>query len=197
MARSTVEIFNMALSWLGGEQLSSVESAWDSSALGVLCKNNFPSVLDEALSSSDWSFATRRCQLALKPVDDSHPDYAYCYGLPTDCLRPIRLISGANTVTNFCLEGQNLLTNIAPAQLSYVSRCQDPRLWSPIFATALSWGLAAVLATARLNDQGKQQQCLENYQISLAEARARDRNISHPPQPSSLWLQSRGTTDEI
>ena len=103
MARlnSTVGLFNQALALLGGEQLSSVEAPWEDSTMGRLCLNNFPPVLDLALNAHDWSFALCRVVLAMAEgpglnVAQAGPGAgaAYRYALPSDCLRPVRVIGG-------------------------------------------------------------------------------------------------------
>lgn len=191
MAHSTVAVFNLALAWLGGEQLSSVESTWENSALGILCRNNFPTVLDSALAAADWSFATRRVQLALKVEGLSHPQYPFRYGLPADCLRPVRLMD-SDEGGSFIIEQRDLLTSESPAQLAYVARVEDPRLWPPDFVVALSWGLAGILATARLGDSRKQLECIEHYEKALAEAWATDCNQGKPLTAASQWQEARG-----
>ncbi len=188
--RSTVAVFNLALAWLGGEQLSSVESDWEESALGRLCRNNFPQVLDMALTAHDWGFALKRAVLARKEDAAPHPLYSRRYALPADCLRASELMDEPGG-GRFVVEGRDLLTDAAPARLLYVARSEDPASWPPEFVTALSWGLAGVLASARLNDTRKQEYCLQNYERAMAEAIARDLNQQRPVKVSSAWLAAR------
>lgn len=189
---STVKIFNQALARLGGEQLSSVESPWKDSALGILCHNNYTLVLDTALSAHDWAFALKRQTLARVEDQNPHPEYQYRYKLPSECLRPRCLtIPGARGQHHYIIEGENLLANVAPAALSFVSRVTDPALFPPAFTTALAWGLAGVLATARINDPQRQQLCQQNYELYLAEAIARDQNAINPRPAGSAWLDAR------
>lgn len=189
---STVRIFNQALAFLGGEQLSSVESPWKDSALGILCNNNYPLVLDTALSAHDWTFALKRQTLARVEDQNSRAEYQYRYKLPSDCLRPRGLTApGTRGRRHYIIEGNDLLADIAPAELSFIGRVDDPTVFPPAFTVALAWGLAAVLATARINDQQKQQFCQQNYEIYLAEAMARDRNAINPGPAGSGWLAAR------
>jgi hypothetical protein len=195
-SQTTVTVYNLALAWLGGEQLSSVEAPWEDSALGHLCINNFPQVLDQALAAHDWSFARSRKVLARKPDDGSaaaDPLYPYRYALPADCLRPVRLYApgGSDRTASYLIEGLDLLTDLQPAELLYVARVEDPRRWPAGFVTALSWGLAAVLSSAKNNDPQKQMQCLKNYEMALAEAVARDQNAIRPIPPASKWRAAR------
>ena len=182
---STVGLFNLALAFLGGEQLSSTEAPWEKSALGILCAGNFPRVLDNALEAHPWSFARARAVLA-RVADPGLPPV---YALPADCLRPIGLADGCPYV----LEGQNLLADAAPAVLDYIKRVEDPSQWPPAFRTALAWGLAAVLAAARVNDHQKQRLCFQHYHLALSEAMALDQNSQQPaPEPTAWELARRG-----
>ena len=185
---STVGIFNLALAFLGGEQLFEVQSPWEKSALGILCVNNFPLVLDQALEAHPWSFAWDREDLAEKPEPRPRRGYGRRYALPAECLRPI----GLADERPYVLEGRDLLTDAAPAVLDYIRRVDDPREWPPAFSTALAWGLAAVLASARVNDPKKQQLCIQHYNLTLNEAMARDNNIQQPAPEPTPWEMGRG-----
>jgi len=179
MNPSTLGVLNLALAFLGGEQLSSVQAPWEDSALGRLCAGNFGMVLDEALESHPWSFTRSRKVLARRG--------RFAYALPADCLRPVGLAGG----WPYVLEGRELLTEADPAELHYIRRVEDPGLWPPAFRIALAWGLAAVLATARVNDPQKQQLCLQRYHLALSEAMARDNQGQCPWTQQSLWAEER------
>lgn len=191
---STMDICNQALARLGGEQLSSVEMPWDQTALGRLCLANFFLVLEVALADHDWSFALKRIQLAEKPAPPGGRTGQHRYGLPADCLRPVRLTGYEKPFDagTYRVEGDDLLTDQAPAELIYVARVADPRHMPSTFRLALSWALAAVLAMAKNNDPRQQATCFQQYEKTLAEARARDLAGQRPLEPYSAWLEARG-----
>jgi hypothetical protein len=187
---STVGLYNLALALLGGEQLFTVDSTWEQNTLGILCNNHFPAVLDQALEAHPWSFARDRKDLAQtgrQNQTQAGRSYRWRYALPSDCLRPVELTGGRP----FVLEGRHLLTDADQAELIYVRRVEDPREWPPAFRTALAWGLAVVLASARNNDPRKQQMCLQQYQRALGEAMARDNNMQQPAEELSAWELAR------
>ena len=195
MARSTVDIFNMALGWLGGAQLTGVESTWEKSTPGTLCKNLFPVILADALEAHDWSFALRRADLPLKSTPGGQ-GYQYRYGRPADCLRLVELEgAGHGRGPCFITDGQDILTDEAPARLLYVANITDPNQWTAAFSLALSWGLAAFLSTAQKNDSQQQELCARNYQIQLAEAWVRDMSTQNPRMPLSPWQSARAGDD--
>lgn len=191
--QSTVQLFNTALARLGGEQLSMAISPQEDDALGALCKNLFPHVLDLTLCAHQWSFALRRVTLAAVPDASQNREYPHAYALPTDCVTPVRLdgCGGINRSPAYVVEGDALRTQEEAASLLYVQRVTDPLRWPPSFADALAWALASELATAKNNDMRKQQFCAQNYEISLSTAIARDCAGQNPHSCVSPWKAAR------
>ena len=193
MVKATVDVYNMALGWLGGHQLPNIESASEAdNPIALLCRNNFPAVLDEALEAHNWSFALKQIDLAERQASGGG-GYAYRFALPSDYLRVVRIENGAmwSGSPNFIISGNDILTDANPVSLFYIARITEPRLWPAAFVTALSWRLAAVLATANNNDAQKQQFCLQNYNLALAEAWSRDWQGQAPRLKPSPWFVAR------
>lgn len=196
MSNSEVSIYNRALGFLGGDQLSSVEAPWEDSSLGRLCRNLFPAVLRGALEQHSWSFATARAYLAQKVGEEpGHPQYRFRYGLPADLVRVVRVYGPGGGEELHTREGGHILTNAWPATLLYVREETDPSLWPPAFAEALAWKLAGELASGRLNNSGKQAECFKNYLVCLEAARANDQNSLNPARPRSRWLAGHQAYD--
>lgn len=191
MADSQVDVFNLALSLLGGHQLLSVNAPWEQSTIGALCNTNFPEVLRKNLEAHNWSFATKSQYLARSP-EAGRDGYQYRYVLPTDCLRPIRFDGhGPFDGPHFIRESEEILTNIMPARLIYIAYLNEPKKWPPSFTTALAWGLAAIVAMANNNDGDKQQQCLKNSMVLLEEAWSIDLQTQNPRLKPSRWALGR------
>jgi hypothetical protein len=190
---STVSIFNLALSILGGEQLSSVQAPWENSTLGRQCLNLWPQVLDEALAAHPWSFAREIKPLAEKDNAASAVFYAKRYALPSDCLRPVGLMSGCD----YILTGNDLLTNDDLAQLMYIRRIDNPAMFPPSFRTSLAYSMAAVLATAKQNDPRIRQDCIRMAQVFLSEAAAQDNNMQQPREDVTPWGRMRFSSGGI
>ena len=191
--QSTVQLFNTALARLGGEQLDRRISPQEGDTLGALCENLFPHVLDLTLGAHAWSFAQRRAALALvQPVDADHA-YPYAYALPSDCVHALRLdgFGALNRSPAYCIEGDTLRATVSGATLLYVRRITDPRLWPAAFADALAWGMAAELASAKLNDSRKQQWAMQTYELVLERAIARDCARQNRFRPVSAWKAAR------
>ena len=194
--KSTIQLFNTALGRLGGEQIPYNRSPQEQDATGILCENLFPHVLDMVLEAHEWGFATRRVYLAKLPEQQpENPSYVFRYALPTDCVKPVSLegYAGVNRTPAYLIESNAILTNKRNAELVYIARIEDPRMWPPSFADAMAWAMAGELAAARINDSQKQNWCYQNYEIALAKAAARDRAKHNPHRRRSPWLVARGT----
>ena len=192
--QSTVQLYNIALARLGGEQLPWNISSQENDAVGVLCDNLFPQVLDLTLTAHAWAFALKRGALAVVPKSGPvHVLYRLAYAVPSDCVKAVRLegYGGVNRSPAYVIEGENLCTNEQQAVLVYVARVTDPKKWPPAFADALAWALAGELASARLNDSQKQNWCYQNYKVALGDAIARDRATQNPYAPVSPWQAAR------
>ena len=190
--QSTVAIYNTALARLGGHQLERVNSPDDDGTAATLCRTLFPHAVDMTLASADWSFATRRAALARK-VDAGPTDYPFRYGLPSDCLNPMRLEGEIKDhfPPAYVIEGVDLLTATESAVLVYVARLRDPALFPPLFADAVAWALAADLSTALVNDARRQQLCMQKYEQALLVAITADRRRQNPQVYTGPWLTSR------
>lgn len=187
--QSTVGLFNLALGFLGGEQLSSIQAPWEDSTESRLCQNNYPHALRLALSAHNWSFAMKIQELAEKPEDRPVPGFERRFALPVDCLKPIRLEGDSE----FIIQGKDLLSNDSEPRLYFVAYVDDPAMFSPSFFTAMAWQLAALLATAKNGDKQQAQYCGQQYNVALAEAASRDNNQQRPyPRPSHWHAAKRG-----
>ena len=188
--QSLVSLFNTALARLGGNQLERVNSPDEEGATAALCRNLFSHVADVALSAFPWSFARQRVSLALK--GDGIAAYPYRYALPVDCLRPVAVAgAGTDNAATYLIEGQDLLTAVNPAEFLYVARKHDPSVWPAAFADVVAWGLSAELATALINDAGRQRWHAEQFQRSLHEASRQDQSQQRLAETACQWLDSR------
>ena len=185
MARSVVDVYNLALAHLGGGQLEILADEGEASYPAKLCRNLFPGVLDYCLSVHPWSFALRRRDL---PFAERGPPWR---PLPADCLRPVRIEDGTFEGAFFDREGDEIRTDQEPATLVYVARTAEPGRWPAPFAEALAWGLASVLASSMNNDAKRQQLAMESARLALASAIAADLGSRRPERPKGMWMRSR------
>jgi hypothetical protein len=160
----------MALSTVGSATTISSMDPPDGSAAAQHCANFYDLARREALATFNWSFARKRATLteAYNPSDV----WTYSYALPSDTLRPIRVLQQAvpsdmlDNLTpaqawqwrtergsaDFTVEraedntSSYLLTDEPDAVLLYLFDQKDTARYSPQFVSALSRLLAAYIA---------------------------------------------------
>ena len=87
---SAVDICNLALGHLGDEATVSSIDPPEGSAQAEHCARFYPIARDAALEAHNWNFATTR--VSLPEVDMRWTTWAYCYILPTDCVKVISVL---------------------------------------------------------------------------------------------------------
>lgn len=144
MALSEVDICNLALGWVGGNLITSLDDATNEARL---CKAMYESSRDAALEDRDWTFATSRKYLT--PLA-SAPAFGYskAFQLPSDCLRVIQVDSDAdfNNGENWTREEDTILANVSALYIRYIKQITNPAKFSPGFSHACAARLAADLA---------------------------------------------------
>lgn len=92
---SDVDICNTALGYLGDVANVSSISPPDQSAQAKHCARFYPMAIKEAQELHAWNFNTRRTQLSLispLPAPNVNNQWAYVYGLPTNCLNALKVM---------------------------------------------------------------------------------------------------------
>lgn len=193
---SQVAIANLALSHLGNRARVASIYPPDGSVEADLCSTFFPLARDELLELADWSFARKRLTLAEMPANDSEL-WAHAYALPSDCLRPRRMISDNMTLAeedsaSFIVEGQTIFTNKQNARLIYTRYMTDVSQFPPSVVTTFSYLLAAHLAGPIIKNDAGAQAAVSLRKVAkeaAAVAVASDANgskLALQPYPSSL-----------
>lgn len=158
---SVVQICNMALSHIGSEARVASISPPDGSVEAGYCATFYDQARTEMLEPGNWRFSLRRAALA--QVTNLSETWAYAYALPSDCLRPLRILRPTTLVTVFTqdralyepndrnsapfdIEADVLYTNEPEAVLVYVRDVTDTGKFTPSFSSALSYLLASYLA---------------------------------------------------
>lgn len=158
---SVVQICNMALSHIGSEARVSSISPPDGSVEAGHCATFYDMARSELIEPGTWRFARKRALLA--EVTNESDTWAYAYTLPSDCMRPLRVLTPGTALTvfnqdtlgyssneeagaDFDIEGDVLYTNEPEAVLVYVRDVTDTTKFTPSFTSALSYLLASYLA---------------------------------------------------
>lgn len=161
---SVVKIWNAALSHIGADARVVSVSPPDGSVEAGYCDTFYDIARTEllAMPQCTWQFALERSQLTLRATNPSEA-WAFSYALPSDCLRPVRLIKQGYSLTvfnqdemsfspndefgaQFQVEGASIFTNEPLAVLVYVTDVTDTSRFTPGFRAALAYQLAGYLA---------------------------------------------------
>ena len=166
---SVVDICNSALNLLGASTISALT---DDSKNARLCNQRYEPVRNRIFRSHAWNCLTKRVQLAL---DSAAPvvEYANQYTLPSDCLRVLKVHTGATdsieTQIDYKVEGRKIKTNEGTIYLIYVALITDPNIYDTYLQETISHQLAADLAYAVTNNA-----TLANNYMTRADERLRE-----------------------
>lgn len=169
---SKVGICNMAIGWLGGTLITSID---DESAEAALCKTNYEECRDAVLEERDWSFATSRKVLS---PSGTPPDFGYGnqFTLPADCLRVLAVSSnpGFTRKIDWEKEGNKVLADGEIVYVRYIRQVADETQFSSGFTQAFAARIAMEIALPLTSSAEMQQQMQQLYSVKLERAGAMD-----------------------
>ncbi len=104
MAASPVAICNIALGWLGGNLIISLE---DQNNEAVLCKANYEPLRDAVLEEREWTFAVKRLELVELTAT---PLYGYdkAFQIPPEVIRIVQISRAGEVDSGLLVEGSFL-----------------------------------------------------------------------------------------
>lgn len=170
---SPVQIANLALSWMGQNQINSFT---DNQNEAIVMNANYALSRDKVLNDVAWTFALRRETLA--PVADALDFGAgNKFLIPNDVLRVQRVYrpnnasqSGIFIAARWVREGQYIIANEDTVWAHFIVRVTDTQLFSPSFVHALAARLAADTALTFTENQKLEEKMEAKYEAKLAEA---------------------------
>ena len=166
---SVVDICNSALNLLGA---STITALTDDSKNARVCNQRYEPIRNRIFRSHAWNCLTKRVQLA---KDSASPvvEYSNQFTLPSDCLRVLKIHTGATdsieSDVDYQVEGRKIRTNEGTVYLVYIALDTDPNNYDSYLQEAISSGLAADIAYAITNNAT----LAKNYQ-ELADERLRE-----------------------
>ena len=152
MTTSEVSICNLALSWLGGNRITSLE---DGTTEANLCAANYNPARDAVLEDRDWTFASTRC-MPNRLAEPPEFGYSSAFQLPPDFIRVIRISQLADMrdeIFEWEKEKDQLLVNADVIYMRYVFRLEDPTKFSPNFVQAFAARIAADICVPLTHDK--------------------------------------------
>ena len=191
----TIDIFNMALGFIGTRTIA---SASERTPEAIQCSLYWDRARRAALRDFPYRFAVRRTALAEKVMPKEYErEWLYAYAAPDQCLkihavygqdqrhaRPFRVESDA--------DGPLVLCNVPRAIAACTFDVKDVSRWDELFVMAMARKLACLVAVPLLkNNSGKVQELERLYQLAIPKSDAQDASESREKQPPDAWLLAR------
>jgi len=187
MATSPVAICNVALSWLGGELIISLD---DPSDEAKLCKANYEMLRDAVLEEREWTFAVARIELVALTEKPTY-GFSQAFQIPANVLRILQVSKGVSTDgvpsarrgtglgrerrVDWVREGNKVLVNESDAVSARVLvQVTDTNQFSPTFDQAFAARMAMDLAIPLTNSDKLQVSMAKMYGEKLRIAAAMD-----------------------
>jgi hypothetical protein len=187
---SVVEIVNSALNLLGASTITALS---DDSKNARICNQRYEPIRNRIFRSHAWNCLQKRVELAqdtLAPV----VEYSYAYTLPADCLRVLKLHTGAldsiEADIKYNIEGRKLLTNEATVYILYVALITDPNEYDTYLQEAIASQLASDICYAITNNA-----TLAKYYQEQSDERLREARFIDATENSVTTLESNEFTD--
>lgn len=198
MTLSKVAIANLALSHLGSH---SIASFTEGSSEADQVNTWYDYCRQEVLEAYNWSFARKRIDLALSSSAAPTQEWSYRYQYPADCVAMRYLVNAQNPEGDaipFSIEmeddgiSKSIVTNLNDAEAVYTFDQTNTAVFTPLFALALSYLLAAHTAYALTGKEKLGPEMLQIYQgtVMMAAARNSNENRDAPPREAE-WIRNR------
>jgi hypothetical protein len=172
---SEVSICNQAISWLGGNLITSLG---DSTTEAILCNANYAELRDAVMEEGKWTFATKRFKLLPSTLT---PVYGYSnqFEIPNGVLSVIQATQYAdnlNTTEDFDWRREEdfIVANVDAVYCKCIIQIVDPKKFSKTFNQALAARIAADIAPTLTESTSKEEKMWAKYYRLLPTALAVD-----------------------
>lgn len=165
---SQTDICNMALSYLGANQIIEIS---DASPEATLCNLNWESCLEAVLEDVNWTFATKRYKYDSPRTEAPKFGWSFSYALPAEVLRVIEVNENKY---EWALEDGNILTDMGSVEVLAIVKVTDTTKFPPQFVKALAAFLASEIALPLTNSPVHQQAMGQQYMAKRKWAQGND-----------------------
>ena len=176
-----VDICNMALSWLGEDEITSIE---DPSTRALQLKINYIPARDATLEAHEWSFAIERFVPGIVSGEPQWGDYN-AFSVPAEIIRVLTVDRNTDTgmdlgriggreQLDWVFERNLILCREDVIYCRGIRRIEEEGRFSPLFVHAFAAKLAALVAlnlTASAEIQGNMYALYDQF---ISEAKSRD-----------------------
>ena len=177
MAKSPTEICNLAISWVGGNKLTSLDD--DESKEAVLCRANYNLSRKAVLEEREWTFSVKRRELT--PLA-STPEFGYSYEflVPSDLLATIGVYDPNHfnlsrpPMLSHVVEDNHILADKASILVKYKSDVENTTRFSALFDQALAAHIASNIAIPLTENSSLHDKMVLIYDDKLQRATSSD-----------------------
>jgi hypothetical protein len=173
-----IDIANLALSWLGEDDITSLE---DANEKARQMRINYIPARDATLEAHEWSFAIKRFvpgQVTPEPVFG----VSHKYSIPADIIRVLSVEFGTGNVypigseeqVDWVMEGGYILCDENVIYCRGIQRIEQEGKFSPLFVHALAAKLASLTAIVLTASADIQANMLGLYERFIMQAKTRD-----------------------
>ena len=174
MAKSTVSICNLALSWLGVAPITALTDDTDEARL---CSRLYDYTRDAVLEATDWTFAMKRTTLTPEAVTPAF-GYSYQFIVPSTHLRNVTVSDDvkrpSENTLDWVQEDNRILCDATKIYVRYISQVTDPTKFSSQFMHALAARLAMDMAIPLTESRSLADAMVKLYQSKLSGATSSD-----------------------
>ena len=177
MAKSKTEVCNLAVSWLGGKRMTSVDD--DNTKEANLCRANYDLSRQAVLEEREWTFAVKRSQLT-PLVETPLFGYQYKFLLPPDLLKTLNAYDPKHANLKeapgiiHVIEENYLYADIAMVNIRYMKDLTNTNRFSGLFTQALAAHIAANIAVSLTESAKQQERMFGLYDNKLNDASTSD-----------------------
>ena len=176
MAKSKAEICNLAISWLGGQHIFSIDD--DQSLEARLCRANYDMSRTAVLEEREWTFAVER-KLLTPLAEEPLFEFSYAFLEPPESQKILGVYDTKNThgklvPLKYRKEGNVIYANHAQVFVRYTIDLTNTKRFSALFDQALAAHIASNIAVALTENAGMQEQMITLYEMKLEKAISSD-----------------------
>ena len=168
---SKTGICNLAVSWLGGRHITSVDN--DDSFEARLCRANYDLSRTAVLEEREWTFAVKRIILAPLAAEPTF-GFTYQFAIPADMLRSIEVYDLNDQGIQHLLEDNKIMCDEPTIQLKYLSNEETTTRFSSLFVQAFAAHISSNIALALTKDKTLQKNMYAVYIDKLQRAISTD-----------------------
>lgn len=189
-----VQVVNLTLARIGEDEITDLDQA---GKVARTMRNAFEPARDSLLCAFRWNFAIARTDLASS--GSAAFGFTYKFQLPDDCLAVIGIFDEDEDMRNYTstkqawkVEGRELLYDSDPVYIYYTRAITSPRMFAPLFTSALAWWLAIDTAYALSTGPDQVTNAWKGFKEVVRMARLANA-IEGTPEviTSSEWLDAR------